>query len=183
MHPINVRLMLDWKASTVTLFKATVTQSSVIHGDPNPSYYNVRSHTALPCVPWAAHRTKSFQICAKESAIFWGHVLAYVGILFCTSLSPSSTPTPTRRPLIPVAHLLHRGVFSLLKCQILMYGFSLNETRYGHTPPSHSEHGASSANALGLTQQVPIREVYLTSGKTRELTRGQSIVLVKHAPR
>lgn len=44
-------------------------------------------------------------------------------------------------------------------------------------------HGASSANVLGLTQQVPIREVYLTSGKTRELTLGNSVVLVKHAPR
>ncbi|MFT0851840.1 DUF6088 family protein [Achromobacter sp. F4_2707] len=44
-------------------------------------------------------------------------------------------------------------------------------------------HGASSANVLGLTQQVPIREVYLTSGKTRELTLGHSTVLVKHAPR
>lgn len=44
-------------------------------------------------------------------------------------------------------------------------------------------HGASSANVLGLTQQVPIREVYLTSGNTRELTFGHSIVLVKHAPR
>ncbi|HEX4267174.1 MAG TPA: DUF6088 family protein [Steroidobacteraceae bacterium] len=30
-------------------------------------------------------------------------------------------------------------------------------------------HGARAANALGLTQQVPIREVYLTSGKTRKL--------------
>ncbi|MNT60985.1 hypothetical protein D3C72_1985990 [compost metagenome] len=43
-------------------------------------------------------------------------------------------------------------------------------------------HGASAANALGLTQQVPIREVYLTSGKTRKLKLGQSEVLVKHAP-
>ena len=44
-------------------------------------------------------------------------------------------------------------------------------------------HGASSANALGLTQQVPIREVYLTSGRTRKLKLGRSEVLVKHAPR
>jgi len=44
-------------------------------------------------------------------------------------------------------------------------------------------HGASAANALGLTQQVPIREVYLTSGRTRKLTLGHSEVLVKHAPR
>lgn len=44
-------------------------------------------------------------------------------------------------------------------------------------------HGATSANALGLTQQVPIREVYLTSGRTRKLRLGRSEVLVKHAPR
>lgn len=43
-------------------------------------------------------------------------------------------------------------------------------------------HGASAANALGLTQQVPIREVYLTSGRTRKLMLGRSEVLVKHAP-
>lgn len=44
-------------------------------------------------------------------------------------------------------------------------------------------HGASAANALGLTQQVPIREVYLTSGRTRKLKLGRSEVLVKHVPR
>lgn len=71
-------------------------------------------------------------------------------------------------------------------------------SRFGSRPPSPEKviqalaeqngevvvpHGASSANVLGLTQQVPIREVYLTSGKTRELTLGHSTVLVKHAPR
>ena len=44
-------------------------------------------------------------------------------------------------------------------------------------------HGANAANALGLTQQVPIREVYLTSGRTRRLKLGRSEVTVKHAPR
>jgi len=44
-------------------------------------------------------------------------------------------------------------------------------------------HGASAANALGLTQQVPIREVYLTSGRTRTLKLGRSEVQIKHAPR
>jgi len=44
-------------------------------------------------------------------------------------------------------------------------------------------HGASAANTLGLTQQMPIQEVYLTSGRTRKLKLGQSEVLVKHAPR
>lgn len=43
-------------------------------------------------------------------------------------------------------------------------------------------HGAAAANALGLTQQVPIREVYMTSGRTRTLKLGQTEVLVKHAP-
>lgn len=44
-------------------------------------------------------------------------------------------------------------------------------------------HGASAANTLGLTQQVPIREVYLTSGHSRKLTLGQAQVELKHAPR
>lgn len=44
-------------------------------------------------------------------------------------------------------------------------------------------HGANAANALGLTQQVPIREVYLTSGRTRKIKLGKSEVTVKHAPR
>lgn len=44
-------------------------------------------------------------------------------------------------------------------------------------------HGAAAANALGLTQQVPIREAYLTTGRTRKLTLGRSEVVVKQAPR
>lgn len=44
-------------------------------------------------------------------------------------------------------------------------------------------HGANAANALGLTQQVPVREVYLTSGRTRKLKLGRSEVILKHAPR
>ncbi len=44
-------------------------------------------------------------------------------------------------------------------------------------------HGASAANALGLTQQVPIREVYLTSGRSRKLKFGRHEIAVKHAPR
>jgi hypothetical protein len=44
-------------------------------------------------------------------------------------------------------------------------------------------HGAASANALGLTQQVPIREAYLTTGRTRKLQVGRSEVIVRQAPR
>jgi hypothetical protein len=43
-------------------------------------------------------------------------------------------------------------------------------------------HGAAAANALGLTTQVPTREVYLTSGRTRQLTLGSQIVELRHAP-
>ncbi|QHN03076.1 hypothetical protein FTO74_06590 [Granulicella sp. WH15] len=40
---------------------------------------------------------------------------------------------------------------------------------------------AASANALGLTTQVPVRTVYLTSGKTRKLTLGKQIIELQHA--
>lgn len=71
-------------------------------------------------------------------------------------------------------------------------------SRFGSRPPAPEKvvkalaqqsgeivvpHGASAANALGLTQQVPIREVYLTSGRTRRLKLGRGEVEIKHAPR
>jgi hypothetical protein len=43
-------------------------------------------------------------------------------------------------------------------------------------------HGAATANALGLTTQVPLREVYLTSGRSRELKLGAQVVELRHAP-
>lgn len=43
-------------------------------------------------------------------------------------------------------------------------------------------HGAIAANALGLTTQVPVREVYLTSGRSRKLRIGSQIVELRHAP-
>src|SRR5258708_33369315 len=43
-------------------------------------------------------------------------------------------------------------------------------------------HGAAAANRLGLTQQVPIREVYLTSGRSRRLKVGAQTVELRHAP-
>ena len=41
---------------------------------------------------------------------------------------------------------------------------------------------ATSANALGLTTQVPVRAVYLTSGRTRKLTLGNQVIELQHAP-
>jgi hypothetical protein len=43
--------------------------------------------------------------------------------------------------------------------------------------------GATAANALGLTTQVPVRTVLLTSGRTRTLELGRQKVELRHAPR
>jgi hypothetical protein len=43
--------------------------------------------------------------------------------------------------------------------------------------------GAASANALGLTTQVPVRPVYLTSGRSRTIRLGRQVVELKHAPK
>ena len=43
--------------------------------------------------------------------------------------------------------------------------------------------GGTAANALGLTTQVPVRSVYLTSGPNRKLKLGGLSVELRHAPR
>ena len=43
-------------------------------------------------------------------------------------------------------------------------------------------HGAAAANALGLTTQVPMRAVYLTSGPSRRLKLGAQMIEFRHAP-
>ncbi len=43
-------------------------------------------------------------------------------------------------------------------------------------------HGAFSANALGLTTQVPIQAIYLTSGPSRRLKLGAQKIELRHAP-
>ena len=71
-------------------------------------------------------------------------------------------------------------------------------TRFGIRPPSVEQasemlaaqrgetivsNGAAAANALGLTTQVPVRPVYLTSGRRRRMSLGQQVVEFRHAPR
>ena len=71
------------------------------------------------------------------------------------------------------------------------------QTRFGSVPPEPakvveeiakargvrvSRSGASAANELGLTRQVPIRQVFLTSGKSLRLQIGQEEVELRHAP-
>jgi len=71
-------------------------------------------------------------------------------------------------------------------------------SRFGARPPSTEAvveaiesasgevvvaNGAAEANALGLTAQVPIREVFLTSGRSRKLQLGNRTVELKHGNR
>lgn len=43
-------------------------------------------------------------------------------------------------------------------------------------------HGAAAANMLGLTTQVPMKAVYLTSGPSRRLKLGAQMIEFRHAP-
>ena len=43
--------------------------------------------------------------------------------------------------------------------------------------------GASEANALGLTMQVPIREIFITSGVSRIIQLGNRAIELKHGTR
>ncbi len=43
-------------------------------------------------------------------------------------------------------------------------------------------HGAVAANALGLTTQVPVRQIYLTDGRARTLNLGKQVIEIRHAP-
>ena len=71
------------------------------------------------------------------------------------------------------------------------------ETRFGIRPPKIEKvisslsvltgetivpSGGASANVLGLTTQVPVRTVYLTSGPDRYLKLGELRVELRHAP-
>jgi hypothetical protein len=71
------------------------------------------------------------------------------------------------------------------------------ETRFGRRPPSVeatanalastrgetiAPSGAASANTLGLTTQVPVQAIYLTSGKSRRVTLEKQVIEFRHAP-
>jgi len=43
-------------------------------------------------------------------------------------------------------------------------------------------HGAMAANQIGLSLQVPVREIYLTSGRNRNLCLDKLIIELRHAP-
>ena len=93
-----------------------------------------------------------------------------------------------------LSRLARRGVLLRVGCGI--YALPV-ESRFGTRAPSTVKmveglanqrgetivsHGAAAANTLGLTTQVPMRAVYLTSGRSRHLTLGAQTVEFRHAP-
>lgn len=44
-------------------------------------------------------------------------------------------------------------------------------------------HGAAAANVLGLTTQVPVRQIYLTDGRARTLNLGKQVIEIRRAPK
>ena len=93
-----------------------------------------------------------------------------------------------------LSRLVQRG--SLLRAGRGIYVLPV-ESRFGSRAPSALKmveglanqrgetivpHGAAAANALGLTTQVPMRAVYLTSGRSRRLKLGAQMVEIRHAP-
>jgi len=48
---------------------------------------------------------------------------------------------------------------------------------------SHRAQWAAAANTRGLTTRVPVRSVYLTSGRTRKMNLSKQVVELRHEPR
>lgn len=117
---------------------------------------------------------------------------------------------PEGAPLHPKAllHLGRRAAIDQALSRLVKKGTLLRvcqgiyvcpvETSFGLRPPAIREVvaslstlwgetivpcGGTAANALGLTNQVPVKSVYLTSGPDRKLTLGELTVTLRHAPR
>jgi hypothetical protein len=71
------------------------------------------------------------------------------------------------------------------------------ETKYGKRTPSVEKvveglaaargetvarHGAVAANAFGLTEQVPVKIIYVTTGKSRQIQMGAQSIELRHVP-
>lgn len=126
------------------------------------------------------------------------HILAYMAGL------PEGTPIAAKNLL----HLGHRAAVDQALSRLVKRGQLVRAgrgvylrpvtSRFGTRAPSVEQavealahqrgevivpSGAAAANRLGLTTQVPVRSVYLTSGRTRQLHLGKQIVELRHAPR
>jgi hypothetical protein len=94
-----------------------------------------------------------------------------------------------------LARLARRG--QLMRVARGMY-VAVTASRFGPVPPpvdkvvqslaritGHAivRHGVAAANALGLTMQVPVRQIYLTDGRGRTLNFGKQVIEIRRAPR
>lgn len=116
---------------------------------------------------------------------------------------PEGTPVVAKELL----HLGNRAALDQVLSRLVRRGALLRagrgiyvrpiESRFGSRAPSTAKmvealaaqrgetivsHGAAAANALGLTTQMPMRAVYLTSGPSRRLKLGAQTVEFRHAP-
>ena len=118
--------------------------------------------------------------------------------------------TPEATPICPPAllHLGKRGAVNQALSRLARSGRLMRicqgvymrpiQTRFGRCAPSIHKSlqalselwgetivpsGGGAANWLGLTTQIPIRSVYLTSGRNRRLYFGKHPVDLRHAPR
>ncbi|GAC1315600.1 MAG: DUF6088 family protein [Collimonas sp.] len=105
-----------------------------------------------------------------------------------------------------LTHLVSRGRASRVLARLARHGqlmraargvyIAVTSSRFGPAPPPIEKvihllerktgqvivrHGAAAANALGLTTQVPIQQIYLTDGPTRTLTIGKQVIQIRHA--
>ena len=129
--------------------------------------------------------------------VLTGKVLKYIGEL------PEGTPAGAKELL----HLGSRDAVDQTLSRLVRRGELMRagrglylrpvKSRFGAHPPEASKvvealaaqrgeriapHGAMAANQLGLTTQVPVREVYLTSGRSRSLKLGAQVIELRHVP-
>jgi len=117
---------------------------------------------------------------------------------------------PEGTPLVAkgLLHLGNRAAVDQALCRLTRRGALLRvergiyavpvPTRFGTRAPAASAlieglarqrgetvvpHGGAAANELGLTTQVPMRALYLTSGRSRTLMLGAQVIEFRHAPR
>ncbi len=124
-------------------------------------------------------------------------------IMDCANRLPEGTPVAAKELL----HLGNRDAVDQTLSRLVRRGklmragrgiyIRLIESRFGARLPEAAKvveaiaaqrgervapHGAAAANELGLTTQVPVRQVYLTSGPSRKLKLGAQVIELRHVP-
>jgi len=156
-----------------------------------------------PCHPAANCHSDVRRVVRKHAKLLTemetlsGRALQYIDEL------PQGTPVAAKELLhLGSRAAVDQALSRLVRCRELMRaarGLYVRPTkgRFGAHPPEASKvvealaakrgervarHGAMAANELRLTTQVPMREVYLTSGKSRKIQIGAQIVELRHVP-